>query len=308
MRTKFITLGDTRIPGFPDAPVHLDRAPIQIVDDADAEFDENTDTSNLTTAIGITSVLFRWCPKALYAFLDIDAWFSFTWTLTIQDEMRIEIGRVENQITIGTLEPDGIKWKLMLTFNITEEGPQRGAWVPNPDESMLGNDDLTDPAQIDKLAREFVRDLCLKERWFTGKGMQHQLYVEYALMDPFGDGIPMNPHWLYDPPNIGHCTTCDVYREFKPLKRCGRCGTAAYCCPLHQKLDWPVHKSICNMSAEDRGQMLRISQHDGLIGWDLSKTVYDEDEDDEGQMSKNPNFVTPQLKRARQMNVQISTM
>jgi hypothetical protein len=208
--TRFVDLSHTRIPGFPDAPIHLDRAPLKLIDDVDADFDEKTDTSNLTVAIGITTVLFRWCPDALYAFLDIDAWFSFTWTLTIQDEMKIEIGRVENQITMGILEPEGEKWRLMLTFNITPDGPQRGAWVPNPHESMVGEDDLTDLAQIDRLAREFVRDLCLNERWSTGKKMQHQLYVEYALMDPFDDGIPMNPHWLYDPPNIGHCTTCDA--------------------------------------------------------------------------------------------------
>jgi hypothetical protein len=291
-------LDDTRIPGFPDAPVHLDRAPIQIVDDADARFNENTGTSNLTTAIGITSVLYRWCPSALHAFLDIDAWFSFTWTLTIQDEMKIEIGRVENQITIGKLDAEGEKWTLMLTFNITAEGPQRGAWVPNPAES------------IDKLGRQFVRDLCLKQRWLTGKKMQHQLFVEYALMDPFSDGIPMNPHWLYNAPNVDNCThtTCGIHKDVKFLQRCGRCGTAAYCCSLHQKLDWPVHKSICNMSLEDRGQMLKISEHGGLVGWDLSRTVDDEDEDEEGHMSKNHNFVTPQFKKERQMNVRISTM
>ncbi|KAI4735072.1 hypothetical protein E4T50_14409 [Aureobasidium sp. EXF-12298] len=302
MGTKFVTLDDTRIPGFPDAPVHLDRAPIQIVDDADAKFNESTDTSNLTTAIGITTVLFRWCPSALHAFLDIDAWFSFTWTLTIQDEMKIEIGRVENQITIGKLDAEGEKWTLMLTFNITAEGPQRGAWVPNPAESMLGDNDLTDAAQIDKLGRQF--------RWLTGKKMQHQLFVEYALMDPFSDGIPMNPHWLYNAPNVDNCThtTCGIHKDVKPLQRCGRCGTAAYCCPSHQKLDWPVHKSICNMSLEDRGQMLKISQNDGLIGWDLSKTVFDEDEDDEETLCKNPNFVTPQLKRARRTSMNISTM
>ncbi|KAK6002598.1 hypothetical protein QM012_001348 [Aureobasidium pullulans] len=303
MGTKFIPLNDVRVPGFPDAAVQLDRAPIKMVNDMDGGFTERTDTSNLTTAVGISTVLFRWCPDALNAFLDIDAWFSFTWTLTIQDEMKIEIGRVENQITMGTLDAAGEKWTLMLTFNITAEGPQRGAWVPNPAESMLGENDLTDPAQIDKLAREFVRDLILKQRWFTGKKMQHQLYVEYALMDPFSDGIPMNPHWLYDAPNIGHCTTCDVYEDVKPLQRCGRCGTAAYCCPMHQKMDWPVHKSTCNMNLEDRGQMLKISQNNGLFGWDLSKTVGDED-GDAGEMSKNPNFVTPQLKRQRQINMQ----
>jgi hypothetical protein len=54
---------------------------------------------------------------------------------------------------------------------------------------------------------------------------------------------------------------------------------------------------------EDRGQMLKISQHNGLIGWDLSKTVFDVDEDDDESMSKNPNFVTPQLKSARQTSM-----
>jgi hypothetical protein len=54
--------------------------------------------------------------------------------------------------------------------------------------------------------------------------------------------------------------------------------------------------------------MLKISQNDGLIGWDLSKTVFDEDEDDEETLCKNPNFVTPQLKRARQTSMNISTM
>ncbi|KAH0288345.1 hypothetical protein M436DRAFT_40732 [Aureobasidium namibiae CBS 147.97] len=308
MGPKLLSVDSTRIPGFPGAPIHLDRAPLRIIDDADANFDKDTDTNDLTTAIGITNVLYRWCPFALHAFLDIDAWFSFTWTLTIQDEMKIEIGRVENQITIGTLDAAGEKWTLMLTFNITTEGPQRGAWVPNPGESMLGDNDLTDPAQIDRLGREFVRDLCLKERWTTGKKMQHQLFVEYALMDPFSDGIPMNPHWLYKSLDLSLCTKCGIHKDAKSLQRCGRCGTAAYCCPSHQKQDWPVHKSICNMSLEDRGQMLKISQNDGLIGWDLSKTVFDEDEDDEETLCKNPNFVTPQLKRARQTNAKISTM
>lgn len=305
MGTKFIFMDNTRIPGFPDAPVQLDRAPIKMVDDADGKFTEHTDTANLTTAVGIATVLSRWSPHAFYAFLDIDAWFSFTWTLTIQDEMKIEIGRVENQITMGTLDAQGENWSLMLTYNIIAEGPERGAWVPNPAESMLGDNDLTDPTQIDNLAREFVRDLILKQRWSTGKKMQHQLYVEYALMDPFGDGIPMNPHWLYGAPDVERCTICDVSKDVKPLQRCGRCGTAAYCCPMHQKQDWPVHKSICNMNLEDRGQMLKISQKGGLIGWDLSKTVGDED-DDEEEMSKNSNFVTPQLKRQRHVNLKTS--
>ncbi|CAD0091600.1 unnamed protein product [Aureobasidium vineae] len=313
--TKFVSLDHTRIPGFPDAPVHLDRAPIKMVDDVDAGFTQHTDTSNLTTAVGITTILFRWSPDALHAFLDIDAWFSFTWQLTISSVCKYEIGRVENQITIGKLDAEGEKWELMLTYNIATQGQDRGKWIPNTAESMLGNTDLTDAAQIDRLARNFAKDLCLQEVWFTSKGRKHELFVEYALMDPFSDGIPMNPHWLYDAPNVGHCTTCDVYKDVKPLQRCGRCGTAAYCCALHQKLDWPVHKTTCNMSLEDRGQMLKISQHGGLVGWDLSQRLENEDEEEpkgeEAQakkMSKNPNFVTPQLKGQRQTNFSINMM
>ncbi|KAI5203095.1 hypothetical protein E4T39_04291 [Aureobasidium subglaciale] len=265
MGTKFIPLEHTRIPGFPDAPLHLDRAPLQIIDDDD--FTEKTDTSNLTTAIGIATVLFRWSPEALYAFLDTDAWFSFTWTLTISGSQKIEIGRVENQITMGTLDESGDKWKLMLTFSVASEGADRGAWIPDVKESMLGYTDLTSAAQIEKLGRSFVRDLCLKQRWFTGKNMKHELFVEYAPMDIWGDGIAMNPHWL--------------------------CGTAAYCSGLHQKLDWPIHKAICNLGLEERGQMLKITENGGLVAWDSTKTVGDY----EGEMSKNPNFITPQRKR-----------
>ncbi|KAI5202172.1 hypothetical protein AUEXF2481DRAFT_32311 [Aureobasidium subglaciale EXF-2481] len=289
MGTKFIPLEHTRIPGFPDAPLHLDRAPLQIIDDEN--FSEKTDTSNLATATGIATVLFRWCPEALYAFLDTDAWFSFTWTLTITGSQKIEIGRVENQITIGSLDESGDKWKLMLTFSIASEGADRGRWIPDTKESMLGDTDLTDALQIEKLGKSFVRDLCLKQRWFTGKNMKHELFVEYAPMDIWGDGIAMNPHWLYAPLDLSCCSTCDD--DSKPLQRCGRCGTAAYCSGLHQKLDWPIHKAICNLGLEERGQMLKITADGGLIGWDLTKTVGDY----EGEMSKNPNFVTPQKKR-----------
>lgn len=291
MGTKFIPLEHTRIPGFPDAPLLLDRAPIRLVDDEG--FTAQTDTSNLTTAVGVTTVLFRWCPDAFYALIDLDAWFSFTWTLTIQDEMKIEIGRVENQITMGTLDKDGENWKLMVTYAICTEGPDRGAWVPNTSESMLNDKDITDAAEIDKLGREFVKDLLLNERWLTGRKMKHQMFVEYAPMDVWGDGIPMSPHLLYKSLNLAECTVCE--RSDKPLQRCGRCGTASYCSGLCQKLDWPVHKGICNMDLEERGQVLRLSQHGGLICWDLSKTLGD----DEEEMSKNPNFAEPQRRRQR---------
>ena len=285
MGTNLRDLESARIPGFPDARITLDNAPLRIVDDSSAV------AQNLTSAIGIATVLYRWCPDALYAFLDLDAWFSFTWSLTIQDEVKIEIGRVRDQVTFGTLSDDGENWKLMITYTIAMEGSNRGAWVPNTSESMLDDKDITDAAEIDRLGSDFVKALVSKERWSTGRKMKHQLFVEYAPMDIWGDGIAMNPHWLYKPLNLSECSLCG--RTDKPLQRCGRCGTATYCSGACQKLDWAVHKAVCNLELGERGQMLHLTQRGGLIAWDTSKTVGDY----EGQMSTNPNFVEPQPKR-----------
>jgi hypothetical protein len=134
MALEKLTLDKFRLPDHPDAPLHLNRLPLCVVD-VEA-FSETTEAHDLTAAIGIATVLYNWCPDALSAFLDLDAWFSFTWSLAIQqgeaDETNIEIGRVGNQITFGTLDKDGNDWTLMLTYNISMEGPDRGAWIPNP--------------------------------------------------------------------------------------------------------------------------------------------------------------------------------
>ena len=37
------------------------------------------------------------------------------------------------------------------------------------------------------------------------------------------------------------CNAREVYR--KAFKRCGRCGLASYCCPVHAKQDWKRHKA-----------------------------------------------------------------
>ncbi len=34
------------------------------------------------------------------------------------------------------------------------------------------------------------------------------------------------------------------------LKRCGRCGRAAYCCKAHQADDWARHKAECKAPAQ----------------------------------------------------------
>jgi hypothetical protein len=252
----------------------------------------------LTTAIGIATTLYNWCPDVLAAFLDLDAWFSFTWSVAIQqgspDETNIEIGRVGNQVTFGTLDKDGNDWTSMLTYNIVLEGEDHGAWVANPKESMEGDRDVTDIKEIDRLSRDFVKKLVEEKRWMTGKKIQHTFHVEYAPMDVWGDGILMNPHWLYKSLDLSKCTTCDA--TSMALQRCGRCGTATYCSSACQRKDWALHKHICNLSLEDRGQMLAITEKGGLIRWDEERMYAKEGS---GEESKNPNFLERQLKRTR---------
>ncbi|KAH7394889.1 hypothetical protein DE146DRAFT_64110 [Phaeosphaeria sp. MPI-PUGE-AT-0046c] len=291
-------LDDFRLPDHPDAALQLDRAPLSVVD-GEAESSGDTDQINHTPAIGIATVLYHWCPDTLAAFLDLDAWFSFTWSLAIQqgeiDETNIEIGRVGNQVTFGSLDKDGDNWTLMLTYNIATEGSDRGAWIPNPKESMEGDNDLTDTEDIDRLSRVFTAGLVKDKRWTTGKKMRHKFYVEYAPMDIWGDGIAMSPHWLYKALGLSKCTTCNKSADdTATLQRCGRCGTSTYCSSTCQRRDWAVHKHICSLSLEDRGQMLAITEKGGLINWDKKRTHAVEGS---GEESKNPNFVEPQLKR-----------
>jgi hypothetical protein len=299
MSHNLVSLEDFRLSNHPESKLQLDRSPLSVFNTEDLTKDD--EISDLSAAIGIATVLYNWCPDSLAAFLDLDAWFSFTWSLAIQqgetDETNIEIGRVGNQITFGTLDKDGDNWTLMLTYNISMDGPDRGAWIPNPRESMKGDNDITDSVEIDKLSREFARSLVAEKRWTTGKKIRHKFYIEYAPMDVWGDGIPMSPHWLYKSLDLTRCTSCGNEADAKSqLQRCGRCGTATYCSSTCQRKDWAVHKHICSISLEDRGQMLAITEHGGLVNWDLERTFAVEGN---GEESKNPNFIEPQLKRSR---------
>ncbi|KAL6710161.1 hypothetical protein ACN47E_009952 [Coniothyrium glycines] len=298
MTTNLIALRDFRLPDYPDAPLHLDRSTLSIIDTENIAA-ESASYNALTTPIGLATTLYKWHPNALAAFLDLDAWFSMTWTHTIQegqpDASKIEIGRIGNQITFGALDAAGDNWTLMLTYNITLVGAEKGQWVPNPKESMQGDRDVTDLDEIDALGRAFVKELVLKKRWETGKKMKHRFFVEYAPMDVWGDGIAMSPHWLYEALDLTKCTTCGK-KDSVELSRCGRCGTATYCSNPCQKSDWAVHKDICTMSMEDRGQALKITEKGGLIKWDITKTYAQEGSEEE---SKNPNFVAAQKMRSQ---------
>lgn len=302
MEPALIPLPDFRLPHHPNAPLNLNNLPLSII--STENFSDQSTTTNLSVPIGLATILYNWCPDALAAFLDLDAWFSLTWNLSLAggtaDETQLEIGRVGNQITFGTLNAKGEKWLLMLTYNIAMEessssNHQRGAWIPNGKESMHGDDDVTAAAEIERLGREWVAQMLVQKRWQTGKKMRHRFFVEYAPMDDvWGDGIAMNPHWLYKSLCLDECTTCTAKNV--ALQRCGRCGTATYCSGACQRRDWAVHKAICGMSLVDRGQALRVSEKGGLIMWDQDKTFAEEGS---GEVARNPNFREPQLRRVR---------
>jgi hypothetical protein len=261
-------LVDLRIPGSTNEDILLDGSPLRIVNHE--YLPEDADLSALTVAIGTATVLYRWCPEALLALIDVGNWFSFTWSVTLQQdspaEYTVEIGRIRNQITMGTLDKDGL-WRQMLTFTISplEDGKYQGSWVPNTEESMLGDENIADPSEVERRGREFVKDLVVRKIWLTGKKMKHEFFIESHTvgMDPFTDGVAMNPHWLYQGLDLTKCTTCES--EKRPLSRCGRCGTASYCSSACQQKDWPVHKAVCSMSTEDRGKALHLTMNGGLV-------------------------------------------
>jgi hypothetical protein len=295
MEPQFILLSGFRLPDYPNAALKLNGSPLNIIDPS--SLTPGNPSKSITPAIGLATVLYKWHPSALAAFLDLDAWFSLTWTLSIAEGTpegsKIEIGRIGKQITFGSLDSSGDNWTLMLTYNIVLEGDDRGKWIPNPRESMLGEQDVTDPNEIERLGREFAEKIVTEKRWETGKKMKHQFFVEYAPMDVWGDGIAMSPHWLYSSLDLSKCTACK--ETGGSLQRCGRCGTSTYCSDVCQKGDWAVHKNVCSMSMEDRGQAIKLSEKGGLIKWDVTKTYANE----EGEVSTNPNFEMPQLKRRR---------
>lgn len=342
MALKYIPLTDFRLPDYPDAPLTVDNAPLSIVDTESLASEATNKNITIPPATGIATLLYNWHPNALAAFLDLDAWFSFTWTVSIEPDTpsgcKIEIGRIGNQITFGQLDASGENWTIMLTYNVvlddatetpepraeSQEKPEeeekkanettaeetveqdgteekqkwkKGTWIANPKESMLGPRDITSAALIPRLASTLLTRLLTTRRWETGKRIKHNLSIEYAPMDIWGDGIPMSPHWLYKPLDLSSCTTCGATAtEDKALQRCGKCGTATYCSDACQKRDWKVHKGVCTMGLEGRGQAIRLVEKGGLIAWDEERMFAREGS---GEMSRNPYFEARVGKRVR---------
>ncbi|KAJ4992344.1 MYND finger [Stagonosporopsis vannaccii] len=305
MILHFDTLPGLRLPDYPDAPLTLDGHPLSIFKETSFSTENKGIPKPASVPHGIATILYRWCPTALVAFLDLDAWFSLTWTATLPsanpgaDAKKLEIGRVGSQVTFGTLDSSGENWEVMLTYNVasaSDEKFKKGQWVPNTKESMLGEKDVKIAELVDRLGDRWVQDVMKNKSWEAAKGVKHTFHVEYAPMDIFGDGIPTSPHLLYQRLDLDRCTTCSTPSSAKPLNRCGRCGTAAYCTAECQKQDWKVHKWVCTMSVEDRGMAIKVSEKGGLYRWDAERTMAARGEE---VKSENPFFETVQLKRIR---------
>ena len=312
-------LPSLRIPDYPNAPLLLNQRPLSILSLSNNNNNSHDMTKNIDPAIGIATILYNWHPTALTAFLDLDAWFSLTWSVSRPaPECGFEIGRIGHQITFGSLHAGGGEtWENMVTYNILpiqdnggsdEKDGGRGKWIPNPKESMRGEQDVEHGDEVERLARELVGEMLEERIWEAGsadreeKGkkkkkknkVRHGFCVEYAPMDVWGDGIPMDVRWLYEGVDLKKCTCCGGGKG-AVLSRCGRCGTATYCGDVCQRRDWVVHRVVCGMSMEDRGQALKLVEKGGLIRWDEERMFASE----VGVMSGNPCFETPQEKRRR---------
>ncbi|KAJ1348613.1 hypothetical protein KIN20_003957 [Parelaphostrongylus tenuis] len=69
---------------------------------------------------------------------------------------------------------------------------------------------------------------------------ENPFYSFDGPLDPDLDGNVSDPYLPEDAPNL--CRICGCYAS----KKCGRCGTAWYCCRDHQALDWTaLHKNVC---------------------------------------------------------------
>ena len=100
MISQFDTLPDFRLPDYSDAPLTLDGHPLNIYKEDIFSPDEDVVIKSASIPHGIATILYRWHPIALTAFLDLDAWFSLTWTTTLPPSTpdagakKLEIGRV----------------------------------------------------------------------------------------------------------------------------------------------------------------------------------------------------------------------
>ncbi|CAE7199629.1 hypothetical protein CFE70_007918 [Pyrenophora teres f. teres 0-1] len=336
-------LPNFRIPDYPNAPLLSNQRPLSIYSLSSPSSPSDPIPQNIDPATGLATVLYNWHPTALAAFLDLDAWFSFTWTFGLregkgrkeekkdgkegekEDGCRFEIGRITNQVTFGILDAKGENWEKCASYNIAlglDDGDKedeeddtkknghedsadvadgekdRGKWFPNPKESMRGEIEAVSGEEVETLAREIVASMLHQKIWDAPKRSTHTFSIEYAPMDIWGDGIPMDVRWLYHAIDLTRCTFCSKSESEVGkvgLSRCGRCGTATYCGDECQKMDWKVHRVVCKMSMEDRGTAIKLVEKGGLIRWDEEKMFAQ----GVGEMSGNPGFEIRQEKRRR---------
>lgn len=114
--------------------------------------------------------------------------------------------------------------------------PECGSWVPL---SAIGwGSGITRKSAIVSQGQYWARDTLYNERWKAGPKRTHTLSL--------GDSSrPVDPHTLFGSKSDAVCTSCNASESIRPLRRCAKCHSAAYCSTECQASDWKIHKAFC---------------------------------------------------------------
>lgn len=159
--------------------LYIDGSPVAIIDTA--QFDEDTEDHQLTTAIGIATILWNWHRNALRAFLDIkrypDIEFAIRENITESKFVTHLITRHEQSVMIGTYTQD-FDWEIQCGFGV----PRAGRWKPLSGAGAMGS---VRQERVSDLGGYWARDQLYHRRWKPWEDRTHELYVgEKRGVDP----------------------------------------------------------------------------------------------------------------------------
>ena len=195
----------------------------------------------------VATILWRWHPSALRAFLDRRRFYCVQWFYkkTLREDSILTIARHDRHITLGTYEAVTLDWKLQARYQMPTSGP----WIPVAGEgSELGPTE--DPDDVVYLGDCIGRSLLRNERWKPEKS--EGSYIELCIIANENGGWERgcDPHWLYCRYSETLCAVCKcklgqgVYK----LKRveCEKCDRVQYCSTKCRREDENVHIGLCN--------------------------------------------------------------
>ena len=225
-------------------------APLSIVDHT--QFDEDTDKTSLTAAIGVATTLWNWCPNALRAWLDRAAYYSCEWACRRHQgtplQHTILLARNDRHISLGYYNYD-VELILGCDFGMPEDG---GPWIPLSGTLSVGP--VRNEARWPAIGQMLARDLLYNPTWQAGRNISHEFIVGdqngWHASYPSDAGATskgeVDPHWLYHPRTSDICQRCYRPEDLtRVLRKCTRCKAARYCSVLCQESDWAAHKGVC---------------------------------------------------------------